>query len=175
LTASKVIGIFEQMERQVPSFTSKPPTSETPAGLPTPDELRDKIQDFEDLLLESDGQFTPDIIQYFCSGVYMRQVFFPAGTLVTGRVHRFPCLNVLLQGEIEVVTDQGVKLLVAPLVFEAPAGVKRAARVISDTIWLTVHAHHGEERDSDTMADLLTVPSYELLESHGSRKALEKE
>ena len=115
-------------------------------------------------------------MQRFCSGVYMRQVFFPAGTQVTGKIHRQPCLNVLLQGEIEVVTEAGHKLLVAPQVFESPAGAKRAARVISDTIWITVHAHpSGEERDSEAMADLLTVPSYELLEQHSPPEALTKE
>lgn len=137
--------------------------------------MRERILEFENALFAAPGQFTPDLVQYFCSGVYMRQVFLPAGTQATGRIHKRPCLNVLLQGEVEVVTDQGAKLMVAPAVFESPAGVKRAVRAISDTIWLTVHAHHGEERDSDAMADLLTVPSYELLEQHRPPEALTKE
>lgn len=141
----------------------------------TRENMREKILDFESALLPSPDQFTPDLVQYFCSGVYMRQIFLPAGTLLTGKIHRLPCLNVLLQGEIEVVTESGYKLLVAPVVFESPAGTKRAARVISDTIWLTVHAHDGEERDGAAMADLLTVPSYELLESHCPPEKLTQE
>jgi len=138
-------------------------------------DMRDKILSFEDALRQAPDQFTPDLVQYFCAGVYMRQVFLPAGSQATGRIHKRPCLNVLLQGEIEVATEAGYKLMVAPSVFESPAGVKRAVRAISDTIWITVHAHNGEERDGDTMADLLTVPSYELLESHSPRKTLPKE
>lgn len=144
--------------------------------MPTPNQAaRDKILDFENALLQAPDQFIPDLVQYFCAGVYMRQVFLPAGSQAVGRIHKRPCLNVLLQGEIEVVTEEGAKLMVAPQVFESPAGIKRAVRAVSDTIWLTVHAHDGEERDSDTMADLLTVPSYERLESHSPRKTLSKE
>lgn len=94
----------------------------------------------------------------------MRQVFLPAGSQATGRIHKRPCLNVLLQGEIEVITDQGVKLMVAPQVFESPAGVKRAVRAVTDTLWLTVHANPDNvEHDSDTMAHHLTVDSYDAL------------
>lgn len=156
---------------------SKPPIQETPAGSPTADRQawRERIQQFENALTRAPGQFTPDLMQYFCGGVYLRQVFFPAGTLVTGKIHRYPCLNILVQGELEVVTEEGPKLLVAPLVFESPAGVKRAARVLSDTLWITVHAYEGEERDGDAMADLLTVPSFDMLESHCPRKSIAEE
>lgn len=151
---------------------SKQPIQETPAGsLPAEaQDWRDRIQQFEQALKQSPGQFTPDLMQFFCAGVYLRQVFFPAGTMVTGKIHRYPCLNILVQGELEVVTEEGIKMMVAPMVFKAPAGVKRAARVISDTIWITVHAYEGEERDGNAMADLLTVPSYDMLESHCPRK-----
>ena len=120
-------------------------------------------------------QFTPDLQQFFGNGVYMRQVFLPAGSMASGRIHKRPCWNILLIGETEVATEDGVKLMVAPQVFESPAGVKRAVRVISDTIWITVHAYDGTEQDGDAMADLLTVPSYEQLESHCPREKLAKE
>lgn len=131
--------------------------------------------EFERRLKASDGQFDPDLVQYFGNGVYMRQVFLPAGSQAAGRIHKRPCWNILLQGEIEVVTEAGYKLMVAPDVFESPAGVKRAVRAISDTIWLTVHAYDGEERDGNAMADLLTVPSYDALESHCPPEKLPKE
>lgn len=130
---------------------------------------------FEQALLDRiEEQFTPDLQQFFGNGVYMRQVFLPAGSMAAGRIHKRPCWNVLLLGEIEVATEDGVRLMVAPSVFESPAGIKRAVRAISDTIWLTVHAYDGEERDGDTMADLLTVPSYELLESHSPQDLLKE-
>lgn len=128
--------------------------------------LRGRIDKFETELLKY-PQLTLELLQHFCSGVYMRELHLPAGTLCTGKIHRYPCLNIVLKGKLEVVTEDGIKMITAPMVFKSPAGVKRAARVIRDTIWITVHANpDGLERDSEAMADLLTVPSYELV-SHG--------
>lgn len=130
---------------------------------------------FEEALKASPDQFTPDLRQYFGHGIYMRQVFLPAGSQAAGRIHKQPCWNILLLGEIEVVTEDGYRLMVAPDIFQSPAGVKRAVRAISDTMWVTVHAYDGEERDGDAMADLLTVPGYEQLASHSPEKVLSKE
>ena len=112
--------------------------------------------------------------QFFCEGVYLRKVWLPAGSMATGHIHKRGCLTILLLGEIEVVTEDGYQLKVAPDIWESPPGVKRAVRALSDTIWATVHAYDGEERDGDAMADLLTVPSYEALESHCPQDLLEE-
>lgn len=137
-------------------------------------QLRERIQTFEDELLKQ-PQAELELVQHFCAGVYMRELRLPAGTQLTGKIHKHPCLNVVPVGEIEVVTDEGIKLIKGPVVFSSPAGVKRAARVISDTIWITVHANPDNvERDSNAMADLLTVPSYELLAPHCSQELIEE-
>ena len=121
-------------------------------------------------------QIAMDVFQHFCPGVYMREIHMPAGAIVTGRIHKNPCLNILLAGELEVATEHGQKRLIAPEIFKSPAGTKRALVVIRDSIFITVHANPKDlERDSDAMADLLTVPSYELLESRGSQAKPEKE
>lgn len=140
-----------------------------------PVELRDRIQRFEEELLKHD-QVELELIQHFCAGVYLRELHIPAGVLLTGKIHKFPCLNIVPIGDIEVVTEQGVKRIQGPAVFTSPAGVKRAARTFRDTIWITVHANPDNlERDSAAMADLLTVPSYELLESHSSQVESEQD
>lgn len=140
----------------------------------SPPVLRDRIQAFEDELLKHD-QLALDLVQHFCAGVYMRELHIPAGTLLTGKIHKYPCLNIVPVGDIEVVTEEGIKRIQGPVVFRSPAGVKRAARVFSDTIWITVHANPDNvERDSDAMADLLTVPRHELLEQHCPDKKLEE-
>lgn len=152
-------NVFQQLARDV-------------VNTPSPAEMRDRIVDFEETLNTMPGQFTPPVEQFFGEGVYIRQVFLPAGTIATGKIHKEPCWNILIQGELEVVTEDGYKIMVAPCIFRSKGGMKRAGRVISDTIWATVHAYDGEEQDSDAMADLLTVPSYAQLESHCRNKAL---
>ena len=127
-----------------------------------PAELRHRIQDFEDILLEHE-QLDMPVTEYFCNGIYCREITIPAGALVTGHIHKYPCLNIVLTGEIEVVTDEGPKHCTAGMVFESPAGVKRAARGIVDCRWLTIHLDPGQRLDPAAMGKLLTVESYEEL------------
>lgn len=134
-------------------------------------EMRQRICDLEKALLGSDNQIELDVEQYFIDGVYVRSLFIPAGTTLTGKIHKDPCINIVAQGEIHVATEEGVKHIKAPIVFKSPAGVKRAGLVIRDTIWITVHANPSSvEQDSEAMADLLTVPSYSMLEPHCPKK-----
>ena len=130
----------------------------------TPAELRERIQGFEDLLLEHDQVEIP-VVQMFSRGVYLRQITIPAGCWCTGKIHKHPCLSIVLSGKMEVVTDEGRRIIEGPLVFESPAGVKRAGRAIEDCVWITVHPWDGPELDEDLMARELTVETYAQLEN----------
>ncbi len=135
----------------------QPPS--TPAA---PAELRHRIQEFEDMILEHE-QIDIPVTQYFCNGVYVREITIPAGTILTGKIHKHPCLSIVLTGEMEVITDEGPRIIKAPLVYESPAGVKRAGRALTDCRWLTLHPHDGDELDEHSMAEMLTVNTFEEL------------
>jgi len=139
-------------------------TSQAPAA------LRSRIQEFEDILLTHDQVHIP-VEQFFSHGVYLRKITIPAGTLLTGKIHKHPCLSIVLSGEMEVITDQGPKHVVGPVIYESPAGVKRAGRAITECVWLTVHPYDGPERSAQDMAELLTVNTFaELLEHRHQEK-----
>lgn len=76
---------------------------------------------------------------HFADGIYGREMFIPAGTVLTGKVHRFSTLNVLIEGEITVTTPQGMRRLRAPAVFVSPPGGKKAGFAHTDVRWLNVH------------------------------------
>jgi quercetin dioxygenase-like cupin family protein len=134
-----------------------------PASSLAPAELRSRIQQFEQAILEHE-QIDIPVTQYFSDGVYMREITIPAGCLLTGKIHKHPCLSIVLTGRMEVITDQGPKIIQAPLVYESPAGVKRAGKALEECRWLTVHPYDGPERPEAEMADLLTVNTFEELE-----------
>ena len=84
---------------------------------------------------------------HFAHGVYGRELFIPKGTVLTGKIHKFTQLNVLVKGDISVLTEDGVKRVKPPFVIVSPPGTKRAAYAHEDTIWLTVHGTHETDVD----------------------------
>lgn len=126
--------------------------------------FRERIGRLEDALKAMPGATAAlPLLHHFASGVYVRELHIPAGTVLVGKIHRFDCVNIVL-GDIEVATEDGARRISGFNVFTSPAGVKRAGRAFSDTIWITVHANPTDERDGDEMADRLTAPSFEALE-----------
>ena len=82
------------------------------------------------------------VTNYFSEGVYGRELFIPAGTVLVGKIHKFSSLNVLVSGDIGVLTNDGVRRISPPFVEVSPPGTKRIAYAITDTRWLTVHGTH---------------------------------
>lgn len=76
---------------------------------------------------------------HFADGVYGREMFAPAGTVLTGKIHKHSTLNVLIQGEITVTTPDGMKRICAPSVFVSAPGCKKAGYCHTDVRWLNVH------------------------------------
>lgn len=143
-------------------FSPVPIHDATPPA--TPAQLRAKILALEAALRELPQVAIP-VTQYFSAGVYLRQINIPAGTLMTGKIHKHRCMSIVLSGEMEVVTDQGPRRIKGPCVFESPAGVKRAGIAITDCVWLTAHPYNGPELDEDAMSDLYCVDTFEQLEA----------
>lgn len=125
-------------------------------------EHREKIQ-----LLESElKKFEQDDLKvnhYYAHGTYTRELFMPAGTVLTGKIHRFSCINILTKGKVNVVTDEVNCSLEAPHVFVSGGGVKKAIYATEESILITVHPWDGE-KDLDKIEKYLIAPSYLALE-----------
>jgi hypothetical protein len=61
------------------------------------------------------------------------------------------------QGDMSVMTEDGVKRVQAPFTVVSPAGTKRIAFAHSDTVWTTISA--TDETDLDKIEDLLVADS----------------
>jgi hypothetical protein len=127
-------------------------------------DFRGRIGEFERVLRGMPGALSAlPLAHHFATGVYVRELFIPANTHLVGEVHRYDCLNIVF-GDIEVATEEGLKRLTGLNVFPSSAGVKRAGRTFSATVWFTVHANPSDEHDGEQMAARLTVPSFDELE-----------
>lgn len=111
-----------------------------------------------------------DTRHHFAHGVYTRELRLPAGTVVTGAIHRHSCTNIVAHGEGKVVTDEGTHFFKAPHIFVSGPGVKKAVYCITDIIWLNVHPWEGEP-DLEAIEREVIIPSYEALE-HEQQLAL---
>jgi quercetin dioxygenase-like cupin family protein len=136
---------------------------------------RDDILDFEGHLSKHPGAVFGDNDQFplkhsFAEGVYVREIFIPKGSILTGKIHRHSHPNFLMKGEVIVVTEhQGREHLKAPLSMISKPGTKRAILALEDTVWVTVHV--TSETDLKKIEDYVIAPSYEALEA-SSKEAL---
>ena len=124
--------------------------------------VRDNILALERMML-ADPQVEIEPTHYFADGIYAREIVIPAGTLLTGKIHRTRHLNIVSKGKIAVVTEDGQKIIEAPCTFVAEAGTKRVGLALEDTVWTTIHA--SQETDLDKLETELIAPSFEALEA----------
>ena len=132
---------------------------------------REALLEFEALLkhhpqaVVGDSELFP-LVHRFAPGIYLREIFLKAGSLVSGKIHREAHPVFLMQGAIQVFTEaSGLTELHAPLVFIAPAGVKRAALVLEDTVWCTVHHNPSNTQDLAALEAEIIVPSFEAFDA----------
>jgi len=104
---------------------------------------------------------TPVIIEpvhHFADGLYAREITIPAGTLLTGKIHRTQHLNVISRGRISVWTaGDEVREIVAPFTFVAHPGTRRVGFAHEETVWTTIHA--TRETDLDRLEAELIQPA----------------
>jgi hypothetical protein len=107
----------------------------------------------------------------FAEGAYVREIFIPKGTVLTGKIHKHSHPNFLLKGEVIVVTEHGGREhLKAPMSMISKAGTNRAIFALEDTVWVTVHVTN--ETDLKKIEDYVIAPSYEALEAPEKSKEI---
>lgn len=108
---------------------------------------------------------------HFADGIYGRELFIPAGTVLTGKIHKHSTLNLLIQGRIKVTSADGsVRDMEAPAIFVSPPGCKKVGYAITDTIWVNVHP--TKLTDPSAIESKFIAQEAPLLEHGGSAQCL---
>lgn len=103
--------------------------------------VRAKISSLEkEMLARTEEHVHIETIHHFSKGLYAREILIPKHTLLTGKIHKFECLNVISKGKIIVASIEGVKTIEAPFTFTSKPGVKRVGFALEETVWTTFHA-----------------------------------
>ena len=117
--------------------------------------LEHQMINYPERILENGHHIELEVKHHFAPGIYARELFIPAGTLLTGKVHKTEHLNILVKGRIEISNMGESREMIAPQTFVSPPGTKRAGYAHEDTIWITIHA--TEETDLEKLEhDLVT-------------------
>ena len=76
-------------------------------------------------VLLNEVQVDCPVKHYQVDGVYVRSMFIPAGTLLTGKIHNFENIAILAQGTIRISNGTESYVISAPHVMVDKPGVKR--------------------------------------------------
>ena len=120
--------------------------------------FRELIMNFEEQLIALPGAYgnpnTPGrsedaneinpLKHTIVGGLYIREIFMPKGQLISTGIHKKEHPYFILQGEVSVLTDQGIKRVKAPHHDITKPGTKRLIFIHEDTTWITVHATEKE-------------------------------
>lgn len=106
--------------------------------------FRQDIQSLESKLKIMDGAIIGDsdlcpLTHTFADGVYVREIFIPAGVLLVGKIHKHSHANFISKGRVSVRTQDGVEELIGPCTMVSEAGTKRIVYTHEDTVWTTIH------------------------------------
>lgn len=103
----------------------------------------------------------------FSPGVYLREIFMPADTIVIGHVHKTCHFNVILSGRAIVDMGGTEQIIGAGDVFESGAGVQKCLYILEDCRWVTIHANPSNERDVVKIEESLVSLDPDYLQAKG--------
>lgn len=123
---------------------------------PTKKELSNCIDFINKKLLDL-PQLEIETIHHFSDGIYAREIRIPAGALLVGKQHKYEHLNIISQGDIMVMTDEGIKRVKAPATIKSSPGIRRVGHAISDTVWTTIHPNPDNIEDLNELEQIFIV------------------
>ncbi len=118
----------------------------------------DKIDLLENMI-EAMPQYDLKTTHVLSGGIYSRTIYVPAGCVLTGAE---TCKDhiIIMQGDITVSTDEGMKRLTGQHILPVKAGMRRVGYAHQDTTWTTVF--HTELTNIEEIEDEVAVNSFKL-------------
>lgn len=99
------------------------------------------------------------VTHYHIEGVYVRSMFIPAGTVITGAIHNKENISILAQGSIRVTNGTESVLITAPHIMVDKPGIKRLG--VSETDVTFINVLRTDLTDIDELEKELVSQSFE--------------
>ena len=95
----------------------------------------------------------------FVEGAYVREIFMPKGIFIVTKIHKKTHPFFIMQGDVSILTEEGVMRVQAPYHGITLAGTKRFIYMHEDTVWITVHA--TDETSLEKIEDEIIAKTFE--------------
>ena len=103
-------------------------------------DINEKIDQLEVALLANFETIDCPVKHYFVPGMYIREIFMPAGAKVTSLIHKTKHPFAVMKGKVSVFSENdGVQLIEAPYNGITTPNTRRVLHVHHDCVWLTYH------------------------------------
>ena len=134
--------------------------------------MRERVEALEASMLHLEQVDCP-VRHFFAPGLYAREMSIPAGTVVTGAVHKTENLIVVSKGRLRIVTEDGTKEVTAGDTLTCKVGMKNAVVALEDSRWTNFMVNPSNETDPDKLVEIMTESkASELLGGKNNRQLL---
>lgn len=118
--------------------------------------LDDRLDRWEAFVADK-PQIECPLTHTYPEGLYVREIFAPAGSIITSRIHKFDHPFFLLQGKLTVISEtEGLVTYTAPMHGITMPQTRRAILIHEDTVWVTVHLNLDNKTDHEELLNDLT-------------------
>lgn len=104
------------------------------------------IDEAEALLVTLPGAECP-LVHRFTPGLYIRELFMPAGTVATTKIHRTEHPFFVSKGRVNIFLNGEIQEVEAPYCGITLPGTRRVLYCLTDVVWTTVHSNKDDCRD----------------------------
>lgn len=138
-------------------------------------EANDAIDALEVALLDRFEKIECPLNHTFLPGVYIREIFMPAGSKVTSKIHKERHAYFVMKGCANVWIDgQGWRFITAPYYGTTEAGTRRVLQVLEDCFWITIHSNPGNTEDLEEIEERIMEKHDNPLLNNISSQQIEK-
>jgi hypothetical protein len=125
------------------------------------EELEQELIDSGEVLVGKETEELCPITNSWGDGCYVREWLCPAGVFTISRLHKFAHPFFVIEGDVSVMTEDGIERIKAPHYSITQPGTKRILYTHKTTRWVTVHV--TDLTDPDEIVEAMTVTTYKEL------------
>lgn len=107
--------------------------------------LTHQIDELEAVMLDNMPVIECPVTHRFTEKLYVREIFMPAGMLITSKIHKTQHQYFVMKGKCIVWIDGIEHLIEAPYIGVTEPNTRRVLLILEDSIWATTHVNEDNE------------------------------